>query len=204
MLVEARAVVVEYAGRRVLDGVDLAVDTGDQIAITGRSGSGKTTLLLVLAGLLVPTAGRLRLDGDPRTVVYVPQAPSLIDELTALDNVALPLRVRGVDPTSAVARARELMELLGIGAAVDALPAELSGGMQQRVALARGLAVRPRLLLADEPTGTLDAATGAHILDVLREVAARDTTALVVATHDQVVAAQLHRQVALTDGRSAA
>lgn len=200
-LAKASAVVVEYAGRRVLDRVDVDIDAGDQCALTGRSGSGKTTLLLVLAGLLAPTSGIVTRAAAATDVVYVPQAPSLVDELSALDNVALPLRIRGVEPGTALGRAQDLLELLGIGDAAKALPVELSGGMQQRAALARGLSTQPRLLLADEPTGTLDQAAGQHVLDVLRDVARRDGTALVVATHDPAIARQLSRQVRLADGR---
>lgn len=204
MLSHLQDAVVEYDGRRVLDGVSVEISAGEQLAVTGRSGSGKTTLLLVLAGLLAPTRGAFALGLDPRQVVYVPQAPSLIDELTAVDNVALGLRVRGVEPAQARRRATELLERLDIGDALHALPAELSGGMQQRVALARGLATEPQLMLADEPTGTLDSSNGALILGILRQHAERHGTALVIATHDLEVAAQLSGQLVLTDGRVAA
>jgi ABC-type lipoprotein export system ATPase subunit len=204
MLSHAEGVVVEYDGRRVLDGVDLTILPGQQFAVTGRSGSGKTTLLLVLAGLLPPTRGTLVLGADARDIVYVPQTPSLINELSAVDNVALALRVRGVSPTESLERAKKVLQRLGVGDALDATPAELSGGMQQRVALARGLAVEPKLLLADEPTGTLDRQNGEHVLAVLRALSEHRGTALVVATHDDDVAAQLPNRLPLTDGRLAA
>jgi ABC-type lipoprotein export system ATPase subunit len=204
MLSRASGITVEYDGRRVLDDVDLAIRSGGHYAVTGRSGSGKTTLLLVLAGLLAPTRGTVVLGGDLRDIVYVPQAPSLINELSAVDNVAIALRVRGINPTESVERAMEVLQQLGVGDALDAVPAELSGGMQQRVALARGLVVQPRLLLADEPTGTLDRQNGEHVLDVLRAASEQHGTALVVATHDADVAARFPNQVSITDGRLAA
>jgi ABC-type lipoprotein export system ATPase subunit len=204
ILSRATGITVEYDGRRVLDGVDLAIGSGEHYAVTGRSGSGKTTLLLVLAGLLAPTRGTVVLDGDLRDIVYVPQAPSLINELSAVDNVAIALRVRGINPGESLERAKEVLQQLGVGDALDAIPAELSGGMQQRVALARGLAVEPRLLLADEPTGTLDRHNGEHVLEVLRAASQRHGTALVVATHDPDIASQFPIQVSITDGRLAA
>jgi ABC-type lipoprotein export system ATPase subunit len=196
----AIGVVVAFGGRRVLDGVTLAVEAGEQVVVTGRSGSGKTTLLLVLSGLLAPTDGTVALGVPQRDVLYVPQAPSLVPELSALDNASLGLRLRGTPPPEALSRASEELTLLGLGDALDALPAELSGGMQQRVALARATVVAPRLLLTDEPTGTLDQHTGDHVLQVLRDLAARSGTALVIATHDPAVAALLPRQVLLADG----
>jgi putative ABC transport system ATP-binding protein len=203
-LVRAEGVGVEFDGRRVLDGVNLTVEPGEHYAVTGRSGSGKTTLLLVLAGLLAPTRGTLTLEIDRRDVLYVPQAPSLVPELSALDNATLALRLRGASPAEARSRARAELELLGLGDTLEALPSELSGGMQQRVALARASVVEPRLLLTDEPTGTLDHHTGEHVLKVLRDLAGRGGTALVVATHDLAVAAQLPHELVLSEGRVAA
>jgi ABC-type lipoprotein export system ATPase subunit len=201
-LTRATDVVVAFGGRRVLDGLTLAVEPGEQIVVTGRSGSGKTTLLLVLAGLLVPTEGALELGVLPQEVLYVPQAPSLVPELSALDNASLGLRLRGTPPPEALRRAREELTLLGLEDAFEALPSELSGGMQQRVALARATVVQPRLLLTDEPTGTLDQHTGDHVLQVLRDLAARSGTALVIATHDPAIAGRLPRQVLLSDGHT--
>jgi ABC-type lipoprotein export system ATPase subunit len=195
-------VVVDLGGRRILDGLSLTVEPADHIAITGRSGSGKTTLLLVLAGLLAPSGGRVELDVAPRDVLYVPQAPSLIAELSAVDNAAVGLRLRGVDPRAALDRAAEELNVLGLGDVLAALPAELSGGMQQRVALARAMVCRPLLLLTDEPTGTLDEHTGGLVLDALRTLADRSEMALVVATHDRDVAGRLSRTVRLTEGRT--
>lgn len=200
-LVSAVGVGVDFEGRRVLDGVDLDIEAGQQYAITGRSGSGKTTLLLVLAGLLEVSRGTVTLAVAKRDVLYVPQAPSLIPELSALDNTALALRLRGTSPPEALSRARTELERLGLQDVAEAFPSELSGGMQQRVALARATVVAPVLLLTDEPTGALDRRTGEHVLQVLHDLATLRGTALVVATHDPRTAAQLPRRLALTEGR---
>jgi ABC-type lipoprotein export system ATPase subunit len=197
VIVEASSAGVAYGGRRVLGRVDLTVEAGEQWALTGRSGSGKTTLLLLLAGLLAPSTGRVHIRLDRHEIVYVPQAPSLIPELTGLQNASLGLRVRGVPPAEALDRARLQLRAVGLDDADDSLPDELSGGMQQRVALARALAVGPRLLLADEPTGALDSRTGQLVLDALRSEVARTSAALVVATHDPSVAALFERQLVL-------
>ena len=189
-----------YSGRVVLDGFSVTLAQGEQSALTGRSGSGKTTLLLVLAGLLRPTSGTVALELAASDVVYVPQAPSLVPELTAAQNASLGLRVRGVPPAQAMERGRDQLRALGLDDADDALPGELSGGMQQRVALARALAVKPRLLLADEPTGALDQATGVRVIDVVKDHAARTGATVVVATHDRDVAARFARQLTLTAG----
>ncbi|MCU1672990.1 MAG: transporter related [Frankiales bacterium] len=197
MILRARDLRVTYGPRTVLDGFDVTLDQGDQVSLTGRSGSGKTTLLLVLAGLLAPAKGTVELAVDPRAIVYVPQAPSLVPELTAVQNASLGLRIRGVAPEEAEDRGRTHLRALGLDDADDALPGELSGGMQQRVALARALAVEPVLLLADEPTGALDQATGVRILGVLREHAAGTGAAVVVATHDPDVASAFPRSLSL-------
>jgi ABC-type lipoprotein export system ATPase subunit len=203
ILSRAEGVVVTYDDRRVLDGLDLAIEAADQYAVTGRSGSGKTTLLLLMAGLVHATSGHVTVGVQPRDVVYVPQAPSLIPELTARDNAVLGLRFRGVDPGHANELATEVLGKLGLSEAMDARPGELSGGMQQRVAIARAVVVAPRLLLADEPTGSLDRRSGEQVLTVLRELAAQRDTALVVATHDPEIAALFPRRLALVDGKLA-
>ncbi|MDT4990154.1 MAG: putative transport system ATP-binding protein [Actinoplanes sp.] len=197
MIVSARGIGVAFAGRAVLDGFSVQLDEGERCALTGRSGSGKTTLLLVLAGLLKPSAGTVDVRVERADLVYVPQAPSLVPELTALQNASLGLRIRGVAPDVAQQRGREQLRALGLDDTDEALPAELSGGMQQRVALARALAIAPRLLLADEPTGALDQATGARAVEVLNEYATRTGATVVVATHDRRVAARFPRQLAI-------
>lgn len=196
-MLTVKALTVRYGSRTVLSDLDLTVSGGQQCALVGRSGSGKTTLLLVLAGLLRPAGGTVTRDVPDDRVVYVPQAPSLIPELTAVQNASSALRVRGVDPVQALERGRDQLRALGLADADDALPSELSGGMQQRVALARALAIEPALLLADEPTGALDRSTGVRVLDVLCEHAARTGAAVVVATHDPEVAARFPRQITL-------
>ena len=197
MIVVARDVSVSFAGRVVLNRRTVELEAGSQSALTGRSGSGKTTLLLVLAGLLAPTTGRVELSVPSSQVVYVPQAPSLVPELTALQNASLGLRIRGAAPAEALERGRLQLRALGLDDADDSFPAELSGGMQQRVALARALAIEPTLLLADEPTGALDQATGARVIGVLREHASRTGAAVVIATHDPHVAAGFDGQIVL-------
>jgi ABC-type nitrate/sulfonate/bicarbonate transport system ATPase subunit len=197
MILTAREVTAAFAGRVVLDRFSVQLAQGDLCALTGRSGSGKTTLLLILAGLLHPTSGVVELLLPQEEVVYVPQAPSLVSELTALQNASLGLRVRGVAPALAEARGRDELRALGLDDADDALPGELSGGMQQRVALARALAIEPRLLLADEPTGALDQATGGSVIDVLTQYAARAGATVIVATHDLHVAVRFPRQLVI-------
>lgn len=198
-VMSARGVGLRRSARVILADLDLDVPAGARIAISGRSGSGKTTLLLVLAGLLAPTTGTVDFDGE-RDAVYVPQGPSLVPELTARDNAALPLRLRGVRPDEALARADEELALLGLAEAAGGLPWQLSVGMQQRTALARALTLRPRLLLADEPTGALDQATGTRVLDVMLAHTERDGSALIVATHDPDVAGRFTTRLVVRDG----
>lgn len=197
MILDAHDLSLSYGSRSILRDFSLQLDTGEQCALTGRSGSGKTTLLLVLAGLLRPAAGTLSWDVPQREVLYVPQAPSLVPELTAVQNASLGLRVRGVPPAEAEAAAQVQLRALGLRDADQALPGQLSGGMQQRVALARALAVGPALLLADEPTGALDRDTAARTVDALQAYAAGTGGAVIVATHDSRVAAQFPRQLTL-------
>lgn len=199
MIVAADDLKVAFTGRVVLDGYSVQLAQGDRCALVGRSGAGKTTLLLVLAGLLAPTAGTVQLNVPRDRVVYVPQAPSLVPELSALQNASIGLRVRGVAPGEATERARDQLTVLGLHDAVDALPSELSGGMQQRVALARALVVEPLLLLADEPTGALDHTMAAHVLDVIVEHAARTNATVIVATHDPEVMSRFSRRIDLKE-----
>ena len=197
---------LRYGRNRVLQGVDLELQDGDELALVGRSGSGKSTLLLALAGLL-PVSGSLAWPGLPQdepgrraAIGMVFQAPSLVSELTAAENVALPLRLRGHERKVSAAAAAAALRDVRLADAFDALPAELSGGQQQRVAVARVLAGQPRLLLADEPTGALDSATGALIVQLLRDRVRRVGGALVVATHDDDLAAMLPHQLQMRDG----
>jgi len=210
-LVRTSSLVVGYRQLEVLRGVALTVWPGAQLAVTGRSGSGKSTLLLALAGLLAPSSGAVTWPGlapDPQgrraQIGLVFQAPSLMPELTALQNVTLPLRFRGVAVDEA--RTAAIRALEGVGAAdfAEALPAQLSGGQQQRVAIARVLAGRHRLVLADEPTGALDYAHAQQVALALRDGVADSGGGLVLATHDPDLAAMLDERVTVDDGVLAA
>ena len=197
----------------VLDGVSFDVARGDTLAIVGPSGSGKTTLLGLAAGLDRPTRGSVTLAGtdlgplseDARAklraehVGFVFQSFRLLQTLTALDNVAVPLELKGA--SGARGTARELLERVGLGDRYDHYPTQLSGGEQQRVAVARAFAGRPALLFADEPTGNLDEATGSRIEDLLFDLNREAGTALVVVTHDLDLAARCDREIRLRGGK---
>ncbi len=207
-LVEAAGLRIAFGSRPVLEGVDLSLDAGAELALVGRSGSGKSTLLLLLAGLLRPDGGAVRWPGlseDPQDrraqLGLVFQAPSLLSELTAEQNVALPLRLRGTSREAAYEAAGRALDQLGLAAAATALPDELSGGQQQRVALARALAGDPLVLLADEPTGALDSETAREVVRVLRSAVTARGGALVIATHDERLAGDLADRWELADGR---
>lgn len=207
-LVRAQQLSVRFGATVVVDDLDLSVLPGTELALTGRSGSGKTTVLLALAGLLRPDGGTVSWPGlaqDPARraaqIGLVFQAPSLLPELTARENVTLPLRLRGTDRPAALAAADAALAAVDLAQTADALPPELSGGQQQRVALARVLAGEPTLVLADEPTGALDRATSARVLTVLRDHVRSRGGGLVVATHDDDLAALLTDRAELTDQR---
>jgi ABC-type lipoprotein export system ATPase subunit len=209
-LVVAEGVGVRFGGSEVLTRVDLEVPPGAQIAVTGRSGSGKSTLLLALAGLLAPTTGLMTwpgLERDPHRrrgqIGMVFQAPSLMPELTALENVTLPLRLRDMGIAQARTAAMTALVALGIADAADALPAQLSGGQQQRVAVARALAGRHRMVLADEPTGALDRANAHQVVQALRDGVAATGGALILATHDPELAATLDQRLDIEAGQQA-
>lgn len=197
----------------VLRGIDLAIAAGDSVAVCGPSGSGKSTLLMVIAGLERPSSGRVRLaghdlapldeDGLARlrrdTVGIVFQSFHLIPTMTALENVALPLELAGA--ADAFPRAAAMLERVGLAGRAGHYPAQLSGGEQQRVALARAVVARPRLLLADEPTGNLDGATGRAVADLIFALNAELGTTLLLITHDETLAARCRRVVRIEDGR---
>ena len=209
---------VEQIEVQALQGLDLLVDRGEMIAIVGASGSGKSTLLNVLSGLDVPTAGRARVgDWDllrmsaadrlayRRSVVgFIWQQTSrnLLPYLSAAENVALPMSFAGVRPRARARRTTELLDAMGMGAKAARRPGELSGGEQQRVAIAVSLANRPQVLFADEPTGELDTATGADVFAALRTANESFGTTVVIVTHDADVSGQVQRTVAIRDGRT--
>jgi ABC-type lipoprotein export system ATPase subunit len=201
-LLSARGVHVRYGTTPVVLGVDLTLREGDELALVGRSGSGKTSLLLALSGLLTPTEGVVERQGlGPRDIAVIFQSPSLVPELSCVENVALPLRLAPDAPTAAEAHARARDVLAGLGVdAPDALPGQVSGGQQQRVAVARVLVTGARVILADEPTGALDATSAALVLDALRRHCTAHHGALLVATHDLRVADALPRRLHLSDG----
>jgi putative ABC transport system ATP-binding protein len=205
----------ESAGPPALDGVDLAVAAGEAVAVTGPSGSGKSTLLNLVAGLDRPTEGQVEVAGTVlnrlsetalarfrrRHVGIVFQFFHLLDDLTARDNVLLPAQLVGTSRRAALARADELLDALGLAARADAYPARLSGGERQRVALARALINRPPLLLADEPTGAVDAKAGAQVAELLRDLNLDGQTVLLV-THDAALARRCAtRVVEVRDGK---
>jgi putative ABC transport system ATP-binding protein len=197
----------------VLKDITFSLEQGGFLAILGPSGSGKTTLLGLLAGLDRPSAGTVHLDGqelgsldeDQRArlrgekIGFVFQAFQLIPTLTAQENVQVPLELRG--DANAAAIARELLRRVGLAGREHHYPAQLSGGEQQRVALARGFSIRPKVLFADEPTGNLDAGTGATIIDLMVELNQDLGTTLVLVTHDLDLATRARRTIRLADGR---
>ena len=185
----------------VLKGVSFSVREGEKVAIVGRSGAGKSTLLNIIGGLLKPTSGTV---SRPKNFGFVFQSYHLMPELTVLENVLLPTMARRAAAlatrAASEARARDLLEKVGLGKRLDHLPAELSGGERQRVALARALVTDPALVLADEPTGNLDAMTGADILRMLSELSGDGKTSLVMVTHSPAAAAVCDRTLSLEDG----
>lgn len=198
---------------QILQDIAFEVGAGEALAIVGASGSGKSTLLGLLAGLDLPSAGSVRiggqdifaLDEDARAelrgdkVGFVFQSFQLLPALTALENVMLPLELANAERVRE--RSVALLERVGLGSRLTHYPRQLSGDEQQRVALARAFAPEPQLLLADEPTGNLDAATGASIIDLMFEMNAEQGTTLVLVTHDEALAARCSRRIRLSAGR---
>ncbi len=199
---------------QVLRGVDVSVSVGDFVALCGASGSGKTTLLHLLGGLDEPDRGSIRVGEidlarmSRQTVArfrnkeigFVFQAYHLLPELDALENVALPARMARRPVAEAEVRAKKLLARVGLAQRMEHRPNELSGGEQQRVAIARALINEPRLVLADEPTGNLDSATGEEIISLLADLHREEEVTLIVATHDEKVAAHAERVLRLADG----
>jgi lipoprotein-releasing system ATP-binding protein len=198
----------------VLRGIDLAVEPGEMVAIVGPSGSGKSTLLHLLGALDRPDAGAVEIGGRAltgmsgsalaafrnRTIGFVFQFHQLLPDFTALENVMLPGRIAGSEPRAVHEHAGNLLREVGLGDRLDHFPNQLSGGERQRVALCRALALEPPLLLADEPTGNLDPASGDHVFGLLLEMQARHRTTGILVTHNPGIAARCSRALELTGG----
>ncbi len=198
----------------VLSGIDLAVNAAERLAIIGSSGSGKTTLLQIMGGLDDPTSGDVFVNGQSMAntdekakaalrnqyIGFVYQFHHLLPEFTAQENVAMPLMIRRVKKDDALGQAAELLDRVGLGSRLDHKPGELSGGERQRAAVARALITRPKLVLADEPTGNLDAGNGEHVLRLMLELNNELQTSLVVVTHDHSIARQMDRILVLENG----
>ena len=216
-MIHLRGVSKQFDGKRrvtALENVDLAIERGEMVSIVGPSGSGKSTLLNLIGGLDRPTEGQIEIDGatlarlndDDLTRVrrdkigFIFQFFNLLPTLSCVENVSLPLHLRGWPRKKIEQRARELLDLVKLGARVDHLPDELSGGERQRVAIARALSVYPPILLADEPTGNLDTSTGFDILQLIRDLHQRLGSTILIVTHDPAVAESCARTIHIRDG----
>ena len=214
-LLEGAGLGLSFGETRALDDVSVSLAAGETVAVMGTSGSGKSTLLHCLAGVLVPDRGEVRLDGERiddqsdrrrsnlrlRTFGFVPQFGDLVPELTLLENVALPLRLLRVGHRAATKRASALLDELEVGDAALRRAGAASGGQVQRAAVARALVHQPRVVFADEPTGSLDSATGELVLEALVRLARDRGSAVLLVTHEAVVASHADREVVLRDGR---
>ncbi|MBT1443091.1 lipoprotein-releasing ABC transporter ATP-binding protein LolD [Shewanella sp. JM162201] len=203
---------------QVLTGVDLQVYRGEQLAIVGSSGSGKSTLLHIMGTLDKPSSGSVLLEGEDiyamgakrqaelrsASLGFIYQFHHLLPEFSAIENVAMPARIAGVDKKEAFERAEALLERVGLSHRLQHAPSELSGGERQRTAIARALINQPKLVLADEPTGNLDAASGEAVYGLIRELASSLGTAFVVVTHDPKLAARMDRQLTMVSGKLSA
>ncbi len=218
-LIETRALKKYYQEKggevlKILKGIDLALNPGEALGIQGRSGSGKSTLLHLLGGLDQPTKGEVLFQGQNlaqmeanelnryrnEQIGFVFQSHHLLGDFSALENVMIPALIQGNNPPEARARAKELLERVGLSERIEHRPGALSGGERQRVAIARALVNRPKLLLCDEPTGSLDVVTGKQVADLLFEVSRDETTSLILVTHSQELAQRLQRQMELRQG----
>jgi putative ABC transport system ATP-binding protein len=216
-LVEAVDVSKRFGTTPALDGLSLELSGGEVLAILGPSGSGKSTLLLCLAGILLPDSGEVRYRGRSLASVsdavrtklrrdefgFVFQFGQLVPELTALDNVSLPLRLSGSRRKEAIAKADEVLTSLGVDDVGDKRAGEMSGGQAQRVAVARALVTEPRVIFADEPTGSLDSTNGELVMELLVSAARQQGTSVILVTHEPQVAAYADREIVVRDGRIA-
>ena len=220
-IIEARGVYKHFAEGEirasVLNGVNLSIQPGESVAVLGASGSGKSTLLHLLGGLDTASDGSVWVDGHDlgkaderemnrirnRTLGFVYQFHHLLPEFSALENVAMPLLIGGSEVSAASERATHCLQQVGLEHRIKHRPAEMSGGERQRAAIARALAMKPRCVLADEPTGNLDSANAARALDAMLDLRADVGAALVIVTHDAAIAERLDRTVELVDGRIA-
>jgi len=217
-VIRLRGVSKTFEGKRkvtALEGIDLLIAKGEMASLVGPSGSGKSTMLNLIGGLDRPSQGEVELDGQPLSklsddeltrvrrdkIGFIFQFFNLLPTLSCLENVSLPLHLRGWPRKKVEERARELLDTVKLGARVDHLPDELSGGERQRVAIARALSVYPPILLADEPTGNLDTQTGAEILNLIHDLHDRLGATVLVVTHDKTVADSCPRTIQLRDGR---
>ncbi|AWE43482.1 MULTISPECIES: ABC transporter ATP-binding protein [unclassified Actinobaculum] len=217
-LLQTRAVEYSFGMTRALRGIDLDISEGETLAVMGPSGSGKSTLMHVLAGVLVPDVGTVRYRGEDMSswseerranlrltdFGFVFQFGQLLPDLSALDNVTIPLLLAGIERRKAVPRARDALVAFGLEAELDRLPSKMSGGQAQRVAIARALVAHPRVIFADEPTGSLDSFAAEQVMDALVRRVREDGSTLVLVTHDARTAAYADREVIVRDGRISA
>ncbi|MFL5818790.1 MAG: ABC transporter ATP-binding protein [Conexibacter sp.] len=215
-LLTASALRKRFGVTPALEDAEFTIAAGEVVAVIGPSGSGKSTLLHCLAGIVVPDSGRVTFDGDDVTAMsdarrsalrrhafgFVFQFGQLVPELSCLENVALPLRLDGLARGKAEAQARDWLERLEVGDVAEHTPAHVSGGEGQRVAVARALAVQPRVVFADEPTGALDSLNGERVMHLLSDAAREVGAAVILVTHEARVAAYSDREVVVRDGRT--
>lgn len=214
-IISAKNIKKSYGKTPVLHGVSLDVKQGEVLAIMGPSGSGKSTLLHSLAAIISVDSGEIIFDGrniakfsdNKRSVLrrtafgFVFQFSQLVPELTVIDNVALPLLLNGVSRNKAYAEAKKWLEAVGLADKHESTPGEISGGQMQRVAIARGMVARPKILFADEPTGSLDSLNSEHVMELFIKTAKENNTTVIMVTHEPSIAAYADREIVVRDGQ---